>query len=140
MSLPTIAITMGDAAGIGPEIIMKALARKKEDRFPTAEAMQEALELAMRRSTIRGKSTDLAKFLDQNFAEQIKEQEELIQRIESGALAQNDPEHDGEASQLAENYAALVEEEIEEIEDGPTENEESKEDARPVPAAPPPPA
>jgi 4-phospho-D-threonate 3-dehydrogenase / 4-phospho-D-erythronate 3-dehydrogenase len=27
MSLPTIAITMGDAAGIGPEIIMKALAR-----------------------------------------------------------------------------------------------------------------
>jgi 4-phospho-D-threonate 3-dehydrogenase / 4-phospho-D-erythronate 3-dehydrogenase len=27
MSLPTIAITMGDAAGIGPEIIMKSLAR-----------------------------------------------------------------------------------------------------------------
>ncbi|WP_262267738.1 4-hydroxythreonine-4-phosphate dehydrogenase PdxA [Microvirga yunnanensis] len=27
MSLPTIAITMGDASGIGPEIIMKALAR-----------------------------------------------------------------------------------------------------------------
>ena len=26
MILPTIAITMGDAAGIGPEIIMKALA------------------------------------------------------------------------------------------------------------------
>src|SRR5690242_20126741 len=26
MSLPTIAITMGDAAGIGPEVIMKALA------------------------------------------------------------------------------------------------------------------
>ena len=27
MSLPTIAITMGDASGIGPEVIMKALAR-----------------------------------------------------------------------------------------------------------------
>ena len=27
MRLPTIAITMGDAAGIGPEIIMKALAQ-----------------------------------------------------------------------------------------------------------------
>ena len=26
MSLPTIAITMGDPAGIGPEIVMKALA------------------------------------------------------------------------------------------------------------------
>lgn len=117
-------------------VILKALERKKEDRFPTAEAMQEALELAMRRSTVRGKSTDLARFLEQNFADQIKEQEELIGRIESGALAQNDPEHDGEASQLAENYAALVEEEIEEIEDGPTENEESKEEVKPVPPPP----
>jgi 4-hydroxythreonine-4-phosphate dehydrogenase len=27
MSRPTVAITMGDASGIGPEIIMKALAR-----------------------------------------------------------------------------------------------------------------
>ena len=26
MSRPTIAITMGDASGIGPEVIMKALA------------------------------------------------------------------------------------------------------------------
>ena len=29
MSLPTIAITMGDAAGIGPEIVMKALALRR---------------------------------------------------------------------------------------------------------------
>ena len=33
MSLPTIAITMGDAAGIGPEIIMKALATPQVHAF-----------------------------------------------------------------------------------------------------------
>ena len=33
MSLPTIAITMGDAAGIGPEIIMKALAKPETHAF-----------------------------------------------------------------------------------------------------------
>ncbi len=33
MTLPTIAITMGDAAGIGPEIIMKALAGRQVDTF-----------------------------------------------------------------------------------------------------------
>jgi 4-hydroxythreonine-4-phosphate dehydrogenase len=33
MTLPTIAITMGDAAGIGPEIIMKALAGSRVEAF-----------------------------------------------------------------------------------------------------------
>jgi 4-hydroxythreonine-4-phosphate dehydrogenase len=33
MNLPTIAITMGDAAGIGPEIVMKALARPEVHAF-----------------------------------------------------------------------------------------------------------
>ena len=30
MTRPTIAITMGDPAGIGPEVIMKALARSRK--------------------------------------------------------------------------------------------------------------
>ena len=119
-------------------VILKTLSRKKEDRFPTAEAMQEALELAMRRSTIRGKSTDLARFLETNFSDQIKEQEELIRRLESGALAGKEHEHDAEASQLAENYAALVEEELEEIDDGPTENEEKAAEAGKIPPPQPP--
>jgi serine/threonine-protein kinase len=116
-------------------VILKALAKKKEDRFPNAEAMQEALELAMRRSTIRGKSTDLARFLENNFADQIKEQEELIGRIESGALAEAE-NVDPDASQVAENYAALLEEEIEEIEDGPTQTEESSREPVPGPIVP----
>jgi serine/threonine-protein kinase len=117
-------------------VILKTLSRKKEDRFPNAEAMQEALELAMRRSTIRGKSTDLARFLENNFSDQIKEQEELIRRLESGALAGKEHEHDAEASQLAENYAALVEEELEEIDDGPTQNEEKANESKQPPQPP----
>ncbi len=120
------------------QVILKTLSRKKEDRFPSAEAMQEALELAMRRSSIRGKSTDLARFLEQNFSDQVKEQEDLIRRIESGALAQAEQDQDAEASQVAENYAALVEEELEEIDDGPTQNEEQKAGEKSLP--PPPPA
>ena len=119
-------------------VILKALARKKEDRFATAEAMQEALEHAMRKSQIRGKSTDLARFLENNFADQIKEQEELIRRIESGAFNQPDQEQ-SQASQLAENYAALVEEELEEIDDGPTDlGDKSQATGKAAPPAPPP--
>jgi serine/threonine-protein kinase len=133
-----------DPASVSPAVtpqisavIMKALARKKEDRFPTAEAMQEALEHAMRKSQIRGKSTDLARFLEQHFADQIKEQEDLIRRIESGAFNQPDAEQ-SEASHLAENYAALVEEELEEIDDGPTETgEKGQAPGKAAPPAPP---
>jgi len=133
-----------DPASVSPAVtpqisavILKALARKKEDRFPTAEAMQEALEHAMRKSQIRGKSTDLARFLEQHFADQIKEQEDLIRRIESGAFNQPDAEQ-SEASHLAENYAALVEEELEEIDDAPTETGEKNQAAgKAAPPTPP---
>ncbi|WP_262297725.1 4-hydroxythreonine-4-phosphate dehydrogenase PdxA [Microvirga sesbaniae] len=48
MSLPTIAITMGDASGIGPEIIMKALARPdvREMCRPLVVGDAERLRLA----------------------------------------------------------------------------------------------
>lgn len=48
MSLPTIAITMGDASGIGPEIIMKALARPEVQRMcrPLVIGDVERLRLA----------------------------------------------------------------------------------------------
>ncbi|MCS6911790.1 MAG: protein kinase [Myxococcales bacterium] len=75
-------------------VIMKALARRPEDRFPTAEAMQEALELSMRRSGLRGSPLDLSRFLEQHFAQEIREHEQLIRRVEAGELAQ--PEHQAE--------------------------------------------
>jgi 4-hydroxythreonine-4-phosphate dehydrogenase len=48
MSIPTIAITMGDAAGIGPEIIMKALASTEVRAFcnPLVVGDSERLRMA----------------------------------------------------------------------------------------------
>jgi len=45
MSLPTIAITMGDAAGIGPEIVMKALATPQVRSFCNPLVIGDALRL-----------------------------------------------------------------------------------------------
>jgi 4-phospho-D-threonate 3-dehydrogenase / 4-phospho-D-erythronate 3-dehydrogenase len=47
MSLPTIAITMGDAAGIGPEIIMKALARLESRAICRPLVVGDARRLAL---------------------------------------------------------------------------------------------
>jgi 4-phospho-D-threonate 3-dehydrogenase / 4-phospho-D-erythronate 3-dehydrogenase len=47
MSLPTIAITMGDAAGIGPEIIMKALARLEARTICRSLVIGDARRLAL---------------------------------------------------------------------------------------------
>lgn len=126
------------------QVILKALAKKPDDRFPTTEAMQEALELAMRRSQVRGSALDLSRFIEQNFKDQIKEQEDLIRRIEAGELSQPDHQHDAEASRIAENYAALSEQDLEEADDdqpadGPTVQEGASPAAKKAPAAPPPP-
>jgi 4-hydroxythreonine-4-phosphate dehydrogenase len=47
MTLPTIAITMGDAAGIGPEIIIKALARLEARTFCRPLVIGDARRLAL---------------------------------------------------------------------------------------------
>ncbi len=113
-------------------VILKALARNKNDRFATAEAMQEALEQAMRRSSIRGKSIDLARFLEQHFADQIQEQEALIRRLQTAGYTAPAQEQDTESSQLAASYGAPpAEEELEEADAEPSSEFESP----PVPAA-----
>lgn len=101
------------------DVILKSLAKKQDDRFPTAEAMHEALELAMRRSGLKGRPLDLSRFLDSNFQTEIKEQEDLIRRIASGELTEPQSQHAAEASKLADNYAhvddADIEEDLEEV-------------------------
>jgi serine/threonine-protein kinase len=125
------------------QVIQKALAKKPDDRFATAEAMQEALELAMRRSQVRGSAMDLARFIENNFKDQIKEQEDLIRRIEAGELSQGEHQRDAEASRIAENYAALSENDIEEADEEEPAEGPTKQDGT-SPAAkkplPPPPA
>jgi 4-hydroxythreonine-4-phosphate dehydrogenase len=53
MSLPTIAITMGDAAGIGPEIIMKALARLEARALCRPLVIGDARRLALAGRIVR---------------------------------------------------------------------------------------
>lgn len=123
------------------QVILKALAKNRDDRFPTAEAMQEALELAMRRSGIRGSAMDLARFIETNFADQVREQEDLIRRIESGELTQPETQHKAEAGALAESYAAVGEDDLQEAdEDGPTHNDEAGPRRQSPPPPQPPPA
>ncbi|MBP6741454.1 MAG: protein kinase [Deltaproteobacteria bacterium] len=121
-------------------VILKSLAAKKEDRYPTAEAMQEALEVAMRRSGVRGSAMDLSRFIETNFQDQVKEQEDLIRRIEAGELSAPDHQHDAESSKIAENYAAIADDELleEEEGDGATQNDEGNaKPSAPPPTAPP---
>lgn len=96
------------------DVILKALARNKDERYLTAEAMQEALELAMRRSGLKGRPLDLSRFLESNFQAEIKEQEDLIRRIAAGELAQPENQHAAESSRLADNYAGVEDADIEE--------------------------
>ncbi|HNI59600.1 MAG TPA: serine/threonine-protein kinase [Pseudomonadota bacterium] len=122
------------------DVILKALARNKDERYLTAEAMQEALELAMRRSGLKGRPLDLSRFLDSNFQAEIKEQEDLVRRIAAGELTQPENQHAAESSKLADNYAHVddldIEEDISEIED-PTSSDMKAPDDKP--ATPPPP-
>jgi 4-hydroxythreonine-4-phosphate dehydrogenase len=53
MSLPTIAITLGDAAGIGPEIIMKALARLEARSICRPLVIGDARRLALAGKLVR---------------------------------------------------------------------------------------
>ena len=77
-SKPLIAITMGDAAGIGPEIIVKALERKQLQRqalpvvIGDAQTMEQALAIANSRMKIHA-ITDL---------DQIQEASETIQVLD----------------------------------------------------------
>jgi eukaryotic-like serine/threonine-protein kinase len=65
-------------------VILRALARRREDRFDTAEEMQEALEYAMHKAHLRGARSDLEKFMEGTFAAEIDEQRRLLARAAAG--------------------------------------------------------
>jgi eukaryotic-like serine/threonine-protein kinase len=67
-------------------VIYKALARRPDDRFPTADAMQDALEQAMRTAGLRGSPTDLARFMAATFSEEEAEQRRLLSQAQRGEL------------------------------------------------------
>ena len=71
------------------EVILKALSRSPDDRFATAEAMQEAIEQAMHRAGLRGSHVDLQKFMQQTFHDEERQQQELVASAERGELHEN---------------------------------------------------
>jgi serine/threonine-protein kinase len=74
---------------IAPEmeaVILKALARKADDRYATAGEMQEAIELAMHHAKLRGATSDLEKFVEGTFSDERAEQQTLIAMAQKGEL------------------------------------------------------
>jgi hypothetical protein len=92
-------------------VIVRALALKPDDRYATADAMQDALEDAMRKAGLRGSATDLAKFMNETFAAEEAEQRRLIAQALRGELGNADeavqvsPVAAAAAAETASNYA-----------------------------------
>jgi eukaryotic-like serine/threonine-protein kinase len=94
-------------------VIHRALAKRPQDRFNTAGEMQEALEQAMHKTGLRGARTDLEKFVDQTFANEMTEQRALlVQAQRGGDLGSKNPvlvsavAEQALAEQRAANYAS----------------------------------
>jgi serine/threonine-protein kinase len=92
-------------------VILRSLALKPDDRYATADALQDALENAMRAAGLRGSAMDLAKFMNETFAAEEAEQRRLISRAQKGELdsaeeaAQVSPVAAAAAAETASNYA-----------------------------------
>jgi eukaryotic-like serine/threonine-protein kinase len=73
-------------------VIMRALARKVEQRYASAGEMQEALEHAMTQAELRARASDLSHFVDKEFPEFAQEQQRLIaEALEKGEVTVVDP-------------------------------------------------
>jgi serine/threonine protein kinase len=96
-------------------VILRALQLRVEDRYATAEEMQEALDQAMRGIGLRGSATDLGKFMEGTFAAEEIEQQRLVSQAQRGELAstadaaQVSPVAVAAAAESASNY--IVDEE-----------------------------
>jgi serine/threonine-protein kinase len=92
-------------------VILRALAKRPEDRYHTADAMQDALEQAMRKMGLRGGATDLAKFMAETFAAEEAEQRRLVTQAQRGELESVDaalqvsPVAAAAAAEAQANYA-----------------------------------
>jgi len=69
-------------------ILLRALKRNPDERYPTAKAMQLDLEEFARHEKLAVSTVKLGEFMQQMFADRMREQEELIaQQIRTGELA-----------------------------------------------------
>jgi serine/threonine-protein kinase len=96
-------------------VIMRALQKQPDDRFATADAMQEALETAMLQAGMRGSAIDLGRFMETSFADEETEQRRLVAQAQRGELgggkeaAQVSPVAVAAAAEAESNYIVLEE-------------------------------
>lgn len=72
-------------------VIMRALARNRDERFASAADLQDGLEKAMAKSGLTGTPSALARFLDEHFADEREEQQRLLVLARKGEVGQTDP-------------------------------------------------
>jgi len=72
-------------------VVLRALARKVEQRYPSAGELQEELEQAMHKAGLRGNASDLQKFVAEEFPDLAADQQQLISEVSKGRGAPTDP-------------------------------------------------
>ena len=96
-------------------VIVRALARQADDRFASAEEMQEALEQTMRRAGMRAEAPELARFMTATFSAEEAEQRRLVLQAQRGELDGSDvaahvsPVAAAAAAETASNYVVAEE-------------------------------
>ncbi len=96
-------------------VVMKALAYRKEERYPTAEAFGEALLKVLHQ---RGKSvsaSDVARFLDEFFAKELEEHSQRMRELIEGRQTSTIDEMQWDATDGDSNVAAQMPDELPEI-------------------------
>jgi serine/threonine-protein kinase len=89
--LPRASVVRKDLPPALDEIIAKATARNKEDRFATARDMQLALEEWLRTCGEPSSTTDLAQWMGAAFPERRKQRRALIEAALKGSFSPSDP-------------------------------------------------
>ena len=96
-------------------VVMKALAYRKEERYPTAEAFGEALLKVLHQ---RGKSvsaSDVSRFFDEFFAKEIDEHAQRMRELIEGRQTSTIDEMQWDATDGDSNVAAQMPDELPEI-------------------------
>jgi serine/threonine protein kinase len=92
-------------------VIVRALQKNPDHRYPTADALQDALEDAMRKAGLRGLPNDLKKFMEATFRAEEQEQRRLVSQAKRGELGsaseavQVSPVAAAAAAEIEANYA-----------------------------------
>ncbi|MCC6336163.1 MAG: serine/threonine protein kinase [Myxococcales bacterium] len=100
-------------------VVLKALVRKKEERFQSARELHDALEEWLRSTSAAASSNDVADYLRTVFARRIHERRQLIEAAMKAELTPNS----------ARNFAALAKGK------GPDTGATSRSRAKPSPSA-----